>query len=131
VKEIVDSGKNVVEVVEPEIIRENFINPDYLQIVREGMRRAVTAEDAPHASCKILNDLPVAVASKTGTAQTSAFEHYHNWISVFAPYDEPQIVMTIMIENVDKQMATVIPTAKEILKWYFTEDVKVPDNIDK
>jgi len=121
VKEIIDEDKNVIKKMEPEIIRKNFIDPENLKVVKEGMRRAVTGENAPHASSKILNDLPVAVAAKTGTAQTPYKNHYHNWITVFAPYEDPQIVMTLMIENVNEKMAVVIPTAKEILKWYFSK----------
>jgi len=123
-KQIVDDQKNNFKEISPEILRQNFIDPANLEIVREGMRLAVTAIDTPHASCKSLNDLPVDSACKTGTAQTSLSEHYHNWITVFAPYDDPEIIITLMIENVDKQMATVISPAKEILRWYFTENIK-------
>lgn len=124
VKEIINNDSNSVEPINPEIIRDNFIDKENLQIVREGMRLGVTAVDTPQAACKLLDDLPVAVACKTGTAQTSLPNHYHNWINIFAPYDDPQIEITLMIENVDHAMAVVIPTMKEILKWYFSENPK-------
>lgn len=120
VKEIIDSEKKVIEEIKPEITRSNFISSDNLNIVREGMRHTVTGENAPNASCKRLNTLPVSSAAKTGTAQTPYPDHYHNWITVFAPYDNPQIVITLMVENVNEKTAIVIPTAKEILQWYFT-----------
>ncbi|MCX6765209.1 MAG: penicillin-binding transpeptidase domain-containing protein, partial [Candidatus Nealsonbacteria bacterium] len=122
VKEVIDYDKNTVEKINPEVIRENFIDKENLQIVREGMRLAVTAVDTPQASCKLLNSLPVPVGCKTGTAQTPYADHYHNWISIFAPYDDPQIEITLMVENVDHGMAIVIPTMNEILKWYFEEN---------
>jgi len=120
VKEIVDSEKNLIEEIKPEILRKGFINPENLEIVREGMRRAVTGENSPYASSILLNSLPVSAAAKTGTAQISNPDYYHNWVTVFAPYDDPQIVLTIMIENVKGLQSAALPAAKEVLNWYFT-----------
>ncbi|HDZ54532.1 hypothetical protein LCGC14_0102540 [marine sediment metagenome] len=103
------------EEVKPEIIRNNFISSENLEIVREGMREAVT-----YGSSVILNALPVKVAAKTGTAETDKEGYYHNWVTVFAPYEDPQIVLTIMVENVQEGMVVALPVAREILKWYFT-----------
>jgi penicillin-binding protein 2 len=115
VKEIIDSDKNVVEEFAPQVLRENFIDPENLQIVREGMREAVT-----YGSSVTLNDLPVKAASKTGTAEVGN-GNYHNWVTVFAPYDDPQIVLTIVIENVERLQAAALPVAKSVLNWYFTK----------
>ena len=83
------------------------------------MRQAVTGWNSPQASAVLLNTLPVKVAAKTGTAETPSENVYHNWITVFAPYDDPQIVLTIMIENVEGIRAAALPVAKEVLEWYF------------
>ncbi len=104
------------EEIQPKIIRENFINPENLQIAREGMRQAVT-----NGGSVILNDLPVKVAAKTGTAETSKINTYHNWVTVFAPYDDPKIVLTVMIEDVKGVQAAALPVAKEVLNWYFSK----------
>ncbi len=119
VKKIIDSEKKVVKEIESEPIRKNFFSQSTIEVVREGMRNAVTGEGAPLASSVTLNSLPVAVAAKTGTAETSLIDHYHNWVSVFAPYDNPQIVLTVMIENVPGVQAAALPVAKEVLNWYF------------
>jgi len=84
------------------------------------MRWAVTGQNSPQASAVLLNTLPVSAAAKTGTAQIGR-DYYHNWITVFAPYDDPQIVLTIMIENVKGFQVAVLPVAKAILEWYFTK----------
>jgi len=118
VKEIIDSDKKIVEEFKPEIIRQNFIDPGNLQIVREGMRQAVTGQNSPQASAVILNSLPVSSAAKTGTAELGG-NSYNNWITVFAPYDNPQIVLTLMIENVKGVQAAVLPVARSVLEWYF------------
>ncbi len=114
VQKIVDSQKNVIKEIEPKIIRENFIDQKNLQIVREGMRAGVT-----YGSSVTLNSLPVKAAAKTGTAQTPKDNVYHNWVTVFAPYDDPQIVLTIMLEDVPGVQAAALPVAKEVLEWYF------------
>jgi penicillin-binding protein 2 len=124
VKEIVDEEKNVVETIQPEIEKEIQIDQKNLQIVKEGMRWAVTGQNSPHASAVALSDLPVAVAAKTGTAQVprkGCEDCYTIWISVFAPYEDPKIVLTIMLEDVKGRLSqVVVPVAKEVLNWYFS-----------
>jgi len=125
VKSIVDvSGGSleIIEEIEPKIIKEVFIDPKNLQVIREGMRQTVTQGTARGW----LNLLPVASAAKTGSAQTGRFdkegnELLHNWITVFAPYEDPEIILTVMLEDVPGTMAGPLPVAKEILNWYFTQ----------
>lgn len=121
VQKIIDEEKNIIQEIKPEIIRENFIAPQNLQIVREGMRQAVTGQNSPLASAVLLKSLPVAVAAKTGTAELGN-DYYNNWITVFAPYDDPQIVLTIVIENVKGLQGAAVPVAKEVLNWYFGDE---------
>ena len=123
VQKIVDTSTGsmqVIEEIEPTLIRDGFISPENLQIVREGMRQAVTGQNSPLASAVILNSLPVASAAKTGTAELGN-DYYNNWITVFAPYEDPEIVLTLMVENVKGVQEAVKPVAKSILEWYFTK----------
>jgi penicillin-binding protein 2 len=106
----------LVQGAELSIVRENFIDAENLDVVRQGMREAVI-----YGSAKILNDLPFETAAKTGTAQTNDPDIYHNWVTVFAPYDDPEIVLTFVIEDVEGVQSAVLPVAKEVLKWYFQE----------
>jgi len=126
VKEIVDEEKNVIEVIQPEVEDEIPIDQKNFQIVKEGMRWAVTGQNSPHASAVALNDLPVAVAAKTGTAQVSrkdCEDCYTIWISAFSPYEDPKIVLTIMLEDVKGRLSqVVVPVAKEVLNWYFSQN---------
>ena len=82
------------------------------------MRQAVTS---PSGSSYLLNSLPVSAAAKTGTAQTQVSNIYNNWVTVFAPYENPQIVLTVLVEDVSGIQAAALPVAKEILEWYFTK----------
>lgn len=115
-----EDSLEIIEEIESEIIRENFIDPENLKIVREGMRQAVTGRNSPLASAVLLNSLPVSSAAKTGTAETPLEGIYHNWVTVFAPYEDPEIVLTVIIEDVKDIQPVVLPVAREILNWYFT-----------
>ncbi len=113
-----------VEEIEPKIIREGFIKPEHLEVVRQGMRQAVTSGTATGW----LDQLRVPVASKTGSAQTGKKDpkdkkdYLDNWITVFAPYEDPQIVLTIMIKDVKEGQVVTPPVAKAILEWYFAQE---------
>ncbi len=124
-KEIIDDQKETVEEFEPKVISQNFIDPENLQVVREGMRQAVTGINSPQASAVILNSLPVSVAAKTGTAELGkdkyGRDHYHNWVTVFAPYEDPESVLTVMTEDVIGIQAVALPVARAVLNWYFTK----------
>jgi penicillin-binding protein 2 len=119
VQKIVDENKKVVKEIQPEIIREGFIDKENLEAVREGMREAVLS-----GTGQAFKDLPVSAATKTGTAQLSPTltrkGYFHNWVTVFAPFEDPEIVLTIVVEKVKGMHLTAIPVAKEVLKQWFS-----------
>lgn len=116
VDKIVDSDKNSINVFEPQLIRENFIKTDNLTVVRQGMRQAVT-----EGSARLLADLSVKAAGKTGTAQVAGQENTNAWFVGFAPYEDPQIVLVIMLENAGEGSSFAVPVAKEVFKYYFSK----------
>jgi len=119
VKEIIEgqpADNKVVKEFLPEIIRNTGFSEENLKIVLQGMRDGVI-----YGSSTILADLPVSSAAKTGTAQTPKANRYYNWVTVIAPYDDPQIVLTVMLEDVPGVRAAALPVAHEVLKWYFTK----------
>jgi penicillin-binding protein 2 len=74
-------------------------------------------------SASRLNSLSVSVAAKTGTAQIyPSREIYHNWITLFAPYENPEIVVVVLVESVEGLRVVAQSAAKEILKYYFDEE---------
>lgn len=95
--------------------RKDIASRHSLEIVREGMRKTVTEGTAQQ-----LNNLPVEVAGKTGTAQFGSEEKTHGWFESFAPYTNPEIVLVVMIEGQFKEDTyNAVPITHEILKWYF------------
>ena len=98
----------------PEILYTNIASRESFELVREGMRETVR-----DGSARQLNSLPVAVAGKTGTAQSRLDEPPHAWFAAFAPYENPEIALVILIENGGEGSTIAVPVAKEILEWYF------------
>lgn len=115
-KIISSNSSEVIKEFQPEIIRKDFIDPENLEIVKEGMRDGVSK---PYGSSSILNSLPVSVAAKTGTAEIGYENQFNLWSSVFAPYEDPQIVVVVTVEKVRGFGAVTLPVARDVLQWYF------------
>jgi len=115
VNKVTDSSGKVIMQNKPQIIRSNFIDPKNIEIVREGMRQTVTAGTA-----KSLQSLPIPAAGKTGTAQFDDANPgaAHAWFSAFAPYDNPQIAITVMIEAGGEGSTAATPVVKDALMWW-------------
>lgn len=84
-----------------------------LSIVREGMRQAVTS-----GSARSLSVLPVEVAGKTGTAQLGGERNPHAWFVGFAPYEDPEIVLVILIEEGGEGSSVAVPIAYDVFNWW-------------
>ncbi|MBL7057880.1 penicillin-binding protein 2 [Patescibacteria group bacterium] len=97
-------------------IRENFIDSYNIKIVKEGMRQAVTK-----GSARRLSLLGVTSAGKTGTAQWSSKKETHAWFTGFAPYINPEMVLTILIEEGGEGSEAAVPIAYDIWEWYFNK----------
>jgi penicillin-binding protein 2 len=119
VKEIIDDNGEVLQKRNPEVIRENFISPKNLNVVKEGMRQTTLIGTA-----RSLQTLPVTSGAKTGTAQTSKPGIDHNWVSAFAPYDNPEVLITVIIEEVKGVTPVATHLARDILTEYFLSQKK-------
>lgn len=105
-----------LETISPKIIRQNFISKSVINVVREGMRRTVT-----DGTAQTLKDLPVAVAGKTGTAEFGGEGKTHGWFVSFAPYDNPEIAIAVLVEGGGEGHSTAVPITKDVLSWYFSQ----------
>lgn len=114
VKEILSENNQIQRIVQPEIINSGMIKPENIEIVRSGMRQTIT-----DGSGRSLNTLPVQVAGKTGTAQWNTKKAPHAWFTGFAPYDKPEIVLTVLIEEGREGSIIATQIAKEVFSWYF------------
>lgn len=114
VKDILSSSDQLIKSVEAEPVRSGFISSDNIEIVREGMRQGVTS-----GSSRRLLSVSVPVAGKTGTAQWSEKKKNHAWWTGFAPYDNAEIVVTVLVEEAGEGSDIAVPVVEEFMKWYF------------
>ena len=89
------------------------IDSAHIQTIRQGMRATVT-----QGSARSLQVLPVTMAGKTGTAQWSSTKPTHAWFTGFAPFENPEIAITILVEEGGEGSAMAVPIAKEIVAWW-------------
>ncbi len=114
IRQVLTSDNKMIGQVEEKPIRSNFISEKNINIVREGLRQTVVS-----GSAQGLQNVPVAVAGKTGTAQWSTTKPEHAWFTGFAPYNNPEIVITILVEEAGEGSTIAVPIAQEFLSWYF------------
>ena len=87
--------------------------PETLQIVREGMRLAVTGEHGTAGAP--MRGLPVPVAGKTGSAEHLRDRPTHAWFVCFAPYDKPKYAIAVFVSEGGHGGGTAGPVARRIL----------------
>ncbi|MBA3678637.1 penicillin-binding protein 2 [Candidatus Saccharibacteria bacterium] len=114
-----------VRPISPEVILASIASPATLSLVKQGMEGAV---ESGTACCSLKREVPVKVAGKTGTAETSSqgFDSKnpvtkpHAWFTAYAPADNPKIVLVVLVEHAGEGAEYAVPAAKDILKYYFS-----------
>lgn len=115
VKTILGAGNEVSQDLVPVVDRSSVVDGSILTVVREGMRQTVVS-----GSARSFNVLPVEVAAKTGTAQTSkSKDKTHSWFTAFAPYAAPEIAISVIVEGGGEGFAVAAPVARNIIERYF------------
>ena len=127
VYQVTDAEGRALRSFAPEVIRELPVLPESLALVREGMRAAVEWGTAMNAH------LPwVSVAGKTGTAEYFADENEdgrpdrdskghlptHAWFTAFAPIEDPEIALIVLVEGGGEGSSIAAPIAAQILQHY-------------
>ncbi len=97
--------------------RDLNLKNETLTEIREGMIGACS----PGGTAFPFFDFKPQVACKTGTAETEEKDKTHAWFNVFAPADNPQIVVTVLVEKGGEGSYVAAPIAKEILSYYFNK----------
>ena len=95
-------------------IRQGFIQSDIMKVVQEGMRKTIT-----DGTAQTLKDLPIEAAGKTGTAQFGTDDKTHAWFASYAPFNDPQIAMIVLVEGGGEGHSSAVPITKDVYQWYF------------
>jgi penicillin-binding protein 2 len=98
-----------------------------LRIVQEGMDMVVEAGTARRVS---LADRGIAIAAKTGTAQNPHGENHSVFIA-YAPADDPQIAVGVIIENAGYGGTVAAPIASLMIEQFLLGDVARPEMVER
>ena len=66
-----------------------------------------------------LKGLSYTAAGKTGSAEFNSNSDSHAWFTGYAPADDPEICVTIIVENAGSGGSYAVPIAKRIFDAYF------------
>ncbi len=116
-----DYSKTIIS-KEPEVAAKLDISQETLDLVRNGMRLVATNKSL----AELFTDLPVTIAAKTGTSQVKKVidgkkvEGLNGFFISYAPYDNPEIAIAVVIETANAGSKTA-SIAADIYKYYFSE----------
>lgn len=116
-EELKNHINNLLGVNNDDEVNEKIFAEENLSVVLEGMKN-VTTETGGTAYATFANSA-IKVGGKTGSAQ--AGDKTHAWFVGFAPYDDPEIAVVVLIEN-GAHGSYAAPVAKDIFDAYFFED---------
>ncbi len=109
-----DKGELVERFNFPELVSE-VASLDNFKIIQQAMRQTVLA-----GSAQQLKNLKITSAGKTGTSQFDAADpnKTHAWFTVYAPYENPEIALTVLVEAGGEGHAVAVPITKAVLEWW-------------
>lgn len=91
------------------------ISKENIDVVLEGMRSV--ALERGGTAYSVFKDFNIEIGGKTGSAETSTND-VNAWFAAFAPYDDPEIAVIVMIENGGKGSYSA-QVVKDIIAEYF------------
>lgn len=114
VSKITDASGKVIQVFEPEKLADLSISKQTMDLIRESLRDV--AKEGTASS--IFRNFPVPIAGKTGTAENS-HGNDHSWFVAYGPYDAPNIVVAVLVEQGGFGSTSAVPIGKKILEAAF------------
>ena len=107
------------EYTQPANEKIEWIKPEYLRVVEAGMLGSVTVGGGRHYG----NVPDITVAGKTGTAQNPHGEN-HGWFVTYAPVEDPQIVVAVLMENSGYGSISAAPVASLLVEQYLKGEIE-------
>ena len=117
------------------VIREAGYDAEVLDVVIEGMRQVCNEEigsafQYPDNSTRWPLTNPegepkIVLAGKTGTAElgeadeNGLYDRQHAWFTAFAPLDDPEIAVAVLVEDGGGGESYAVPVADRVLRAFF------------
>ncbi len=131
VEQVTDPEGKVVENFSPELESEIKGFDRYFNLIRKGMEGVVQGK---HGTARSVAIDGLTIAGKTGTAQVVKLAQYrglkeedipykyrdHAWFTCYAPAEDPEIAVTVLVEHGLHGGSGAGPIARAILNQYFS-----------
>jgi penicillin-binding protein 2 len=119
--EVLDKDNNVIKKMEPQTLARDQFDPGIIKIVQDGMRQTVTVGTA-----QSLKSVGMAVSGKTGSAQFDPVHPTltHAWFTSYAPSEDPQIALTVLVESSGEGGTYSVPVTKDVYNWWVENRLK-------
>jgi penicillin-binding protein 2 len=138
---VVDDDVKPLQKFDSSDLRTVNWDPAHLALVKEGMRQVVNEQhgtaygsyQAPDYNV-LIGKWPltnpdgvdkIVIAGKTGTAETGArnldgsYSKSHGWFTCYAPLDDPEVVVTVFLEDGGEGATYAVPVADKAMRAYF------------
>ena len=110
------------------------VSPEHVRFVQNSLEAVVNDPGGTGRRGRLDN---VRVSGKTGTSQTVSLERYqgytastrpyklrdHAWFTSYAPSDNPEVVVTVLLEHAGGGGANAAPVAAKVLAAYFDQSI--------
>ena len=111
---------------ESKVIEEMDISEEACVVVKNAMRDVIENGSAS----EMFEDYPITIGGKTGTAQVSKVKSDNAIFTAFAPFDDPELVVTCVIEQ-GNTGANAGVSVKGLFDYYFELDKLSGDDTDE
>ncbi len=131
VEEVINPEGVSIEKFTPKIISQMKGYDHYFDLIRKGMEEVVQGKRGTARKLRIEG---LRIAGKTGTAQVVKIAQYrglkdedipykyrdHAWFTCYAPADNPEIAVTVLVEHGLHGASGAGPIARAVLNQYFS-----------
>ena len=116
VSRIASGGENSQkpDIIPPVKSKQIPISPETITAIQSGMKEAVASPKGTAHKTTYLKE--IAIAGKTGTAQTGGNRDSHAWFVGYVPAEQPQYAFVIMLEHGGSGGADAGPLAKKLVQ---------------
>ena len=111
---VMDPKGDVIQEYEPEIEDVVNISSNIWDVIHDGMRRVIQTHSQ-------FDGLGVEVAGKTGTAELDLRHPNHGLFIGYAPAEQPQIAICVLVENDEGYYESALPVANAVLQAYLAQ----------
>lgn len=114
VNRIIAPDGSVVKDFQPELLSQLDVPEEDIKLVQDGLHDVTKYGTAASS----FRGFTVDIAGKTGTAENSQGRD-HGWFVAYGPFDNPNVVVAVIVENGGYGSQSAVPIGRKILEAAF------------